>query len=263
MRTVTTTNNNVRSGQSPRPANERSCSCSAPRRWVSIDVGTKNLAYCTLDVFGAGEAVVIRIRDWNVVSLMDASNKAEAVDEGEGNGEDKGRGSGKRKPKRGPLKPSLIEIGVCLKRRFDGLGMNRAGIDGVIIENQIAPIASNMKSLQCMIMQYFVMNSVEDVHFIPATAKLKHAMEASRSLVCETSDVGAGSKKPKPGYKERKKIGVDLCRRALKLLEEDEAHWSVFFEKHRKKDDLADAYIQGLAFFNVDLPLPKNNILAV
>ena len=246
MRTATTSSNRVRTGQiSPPAADERSCPCSAPRRWVSIDVGTKNLAYCTLDVFGANEAVVIR--DWNVVSLMDASHTAEAADEGE------------RKPKRGPSKPSLIEIGVCLKRRFDGLGMNRAGIDGVIIENQIAPIASNMKSLQCMIMQYFVMNSVENVHFIPATAKLKHAIEASRSVLGETND--ASSKKTRPGYKERKKIGVDLCRRALKLLEKDEGHWSVFFEKHRKKDDLADAYIQALAFFNVNLA--QNNILTV
>lgn len=225
------------------------CSDSAPRRWISIDVGTKNLAYCVLDVFGAGEAALIR--DWSVVSVSDTSSNAT---------NELGASAGdKRKVKKN--KPSLIEVGVCLKRRFDALGMNCAGFDGVIIENQIAPIASNMKSLQCMIMQYFVMSSVENVHFVPATAKLKHAVKMKVSpepgpATCD-ADGGGGDgekkKKAKPGYKERKKIGIDLCRRALQLLEKDEVHWSVFFEKHRKKDDLADAYIQALAFFNVDL----------
>ena len=224
-------------------------------RWVSIDVGTKNLAYCIVDVSNNdNEGNITRkvnIRRWNVVSIMDIDASKILVDQRKSLQNNKKE---KKEKKAKGHKPSLIEIGICLKKRFDQLGMNRAGIDGVIIENQIAPIASNMKSLQCMIMQYFVMNSVENVHFISATAKLKHAI-SRRTQGTQGADGGGGKKAVKPGYKERKNIGIDLCRRMLNILEGDEkqgVQWGVFFEKHRKKDDLADAYIQSLAFFNID-----------
>tara|TARA_B110000483_G_scaffold15544_1_gene17467 strand:- start:447 stop:863 length:417 start_codon:yes stop_codon:yes gene_type:complete len=133
----------------------------------------------------------------------------------------------------------LVEVGVQLKKWFDHLRMHeRDRVRGVVIENQIAPIASNMKSIQCMIAQYFITNGIPDVHFVSASCKLKAFVKDNRRL----------------SYKERKAFGVACCR---DLLQKDSpqpgcarSDWLAYLDAHKKKDDLADAYMQGVAFFS-------------
>jgi hypothetical protein len=128
----------------------------------------------------------------------------------------------------------LITIGRNMHRRFDALPHLASGIDVVIIENQLSTLATRMKTLQGMITQYFIMRGVPDIRFISATNKLKLFSEEG----------GSGD------YAARKKRSIEITRALIPLLNVNEqAHaplMSMKFEKHKKKDDLADCFLQGM-----------------
>lgn len=124
---------------------------------------------------------------------------------------------------------SLIEIGINLKNELDTL-FKDIKIDTIIIENQISPIANRMKTLQGMIAQYFIMNNVTDIHFISAANKLKEF------IVCKQTT-----------YSERKKKGIDICEEILINSPVLSDNLNTFITS-KKKDDLADCFLQGLWF---------------
>ncbi len=127
-------------------------------------------------------------------------------------------------------KTDLITIGKNIKIKFNEI-FEGEEIDVVIIENQISPIANRMKTIQGMIAQYFIMKKTsQQIEFISAANKLK-----SHEI----------SNKDKTKYSERKKMGIQKC---LELLnnEGNLMIWSDYFNKHSKKDDLADSFLQGL-----------------
>jgi hypothetical protein len=126
----------------------------------------------------------------------------------------------------------LFNIGINIKLKFNKLFENEEKIDYVIIENQISPIATRMKTIQGMIVQYFVMSilNVDNIEFISAANKLKE---------CDIKD--------KTKYSDRKKIGITKC---LEIITNDfrfNEHVN-YFNTHKKKDDLADSFLQGLWF---------------
>jgi hypothetical protein len=128
----------------------------------------------------------------------------------------------------------LFNIGLNIKTKFNKLFENEGKIDYVIIENQIGPLAIRMKTIQGMIVQYFVMSSlnVEHIEFISASNKLKD---------CDVKD--------KSKYSDRKKLGIAKC---LELITTDfrfSEHVD-YFNKHKKKDDLSDSFLQGIWFIN-------------
>jgi len=128
----------------------------------------------------------------------------------------------------------LFNIGINIKKKLDTIFEEENQIDFVIIENQIGPLAIRMKTIQGMLLQYFIMSNlkVEHIEFISASNKLKD---------CNIKD--------KDKYSNRKKIGVEKC---LEILTNDfrfNEHTN-YFLSHNKKDDLADAFLQGLWFIN-------------
>jgi hypothetical protein len=128
----------------------------------------------------------------------------------------------------------LFNIGINLKNKFNNFFYNEGKIDYVIIENQIGPLAIRMKTLQGMIVQYFVMSNlnVDYIEFISASNKLKD---------CDIKD--------KEKYSDRKKIGISKC---LEILTNDfRFNDNInYFNNHKKKDDLSDSFLQGLWFIN-------------
>lgn len=127
----------------------------------------------------------------------------------------------------------LITIGRNMHRRFDALPHLASGIDVVIIENQLSMLATRMKTLQGMITQYFIMRGVPDIRFISAINKLKMF----------PNEPGQGQGQGQEGedcYANRKKRSIEITRSLLT------AHHRALFEKHKKKDDLADCLLQGL-----------------
>jgi hypothetical protein len=121
----------------------------------------------------------------------------------------------------------LITIGRNMHQRFDALPHLASGIDVVIIENQLSTLATRMKTLQGMITQYFIMRGVPDIRFISATNKLK---------LFDTKKDGEET-----GYADRKKRGIEITRSLI-----GGSSHSASFEKHKKKDDLADCFLQGV-----------------
>ena len=116
-------------------------------------------------------------------------------------------------------------------------------IDMMIIENQISTIATRMKTLQGMITQYFIMKNVPQIEFISASCKLKLFAD---SMLDVSKYVDATT------YGDRKKAGITICRALGEMTppapqaSTNYATWMPMFEKHKKKDDLADCFLQCL-----------------
>ena len=129
---------------------------------------------------------------------------------------------------------NLFNIGLNIKTKFDKLFENEGQIDYVIIENQISPIATRMKTIQGMIVQYFIMSKlkVEYIEFISASNKLKD---------CDLKD--------KTKYSDRKKLGITKCLEIITTDFRFNEHVD-YFNGHKKKDDLSDSFLQGIWFIN-------------
>jgi hypothetical protein len=131
----------------------------------------------------------------------------------------------------------LITYGRNLMKHLDILLSSIDGpIDMMIVENQISTLASRMKTLQGMITQYFIMKDVPQIEFISASCKLKLFTDSALDI---SSFVDAST------YSDRKKSGISICR-SLGASGAPYATWMPMFEKHKKKDDLADCFLQGL-----------------
>ena len=130
---------------------------------------------------------------------------------------------------------NLFSIGLNIKTHFNKLFQNEGKIDYVIIENQISPIATRMKTIQGMLVQYFVMSGlqVDHIEFISAANKLKD---------CDAKD--------KAKYSDRKKLGIAKCLETITNDFRFNEHVD-YFNKHKKKDDLADSFLQGIYYINL------------
>jgi len=126
----------------------------------------------------------------------------------------------------------LVTIGISLKKEFDKI-ITLVNIDQVIIENQIGPIANRMKMIQGMIAQYFIMSGIPAVTCVSSMNKLKAFTESDTK-----------GDKNKSEYKDRKKLGIDITKGIIA----DMKDWIPFFLQHKKKDDLADSFLQGIWF---------------
>ena len=151
---------------------------------------------------------------------------------------------------------TLVQMGVQLVKEFDrvlGVGGNAITfLDKIIIENQISPIANRMKTLQGMIAQYFIMRDNPQIAFISSANKLKLFTKKQVQTDVQTDvqtqvqthvQTDVSTSLNKTTYSERKKAGVLIVK---ELLVKDNTEWLPIFLAHKKKDDLADAFLQGI-----------------
>ena len=128
---------------------------------------------------------------------------------------------------------SIIDIGVSIKEKLDKLECSLfLNIDVILIENQISPIANRMNCIQGMLTQYFIMKNITHIQFISASNKLKMFM---------------GNKKTT--YAERKKLSIEATKNILIDMQCDNNEKDKIidiFNKHKKKDDLADCFLQAI-----------------
>ena len=131
-------------------------------------------------------------------------------------------------------KLDIVTIGRNIQYKLDLLFDNSFDDIGIVlIENQISPIANRMKTIQGMLSQYFLMkNETLQIEFVSSINKLKE-----EALINTT-------------YSERKKAGIVKC---LGIISEDFANRVGFFNCHKKKDDLADCFLQGMWYIRANI----------
>ena len=122
---------------------------------------------------------------------------------------------------------NLVTYGRNLKDNFNTI-LGDTPIDCLIIENQIGPLALRMKTLQGMIMQHFIERNCPIIEEISPLNKLKEYIQGKKT-----------------NYNERKKLSIAITKQQNHEIVEL-AEWEKHFYQHKKKDDLADALLQGL-----------------
>lgn len=137
----------------------------------------------------------------------------------------------------------LVVIGRSMKNMLDCID-SLPRVTHVIIENQISPIANRMKTIQGMLAQYFIMrNDHCNIEFISSANKLKQFPDVKNNQPKKNTQTGASIQNPH--YKEHKKDSIYYCSRIIEL----NFHSWLHSLQTDKKDDLADAFLQGLWYF--------------
>jgi hypothetical protein len=128
----------------------------------------------------------------------------------------------------------LISLGHNMKNLLNQIP-NIHDIDHIIIENQISPIANRMKTIQGMLAQYFIMTTPNaNIVFVSSANKLKQFQKSQTISNNATSS----------DYKQHKLDGVYFTKTILQN-NHFLTKWENILET-KKKDDLADCFLQGI-----------------
>jgi len=190
---------------------------------LSFDIGIKNLGYCILykDLTINNEKNLI-IHKWGIINILEDNEKCKDI--------------------------SLDEIGTRMYKRLQDEFLEE-NITEVLLENQ--PVLKNpvMKSIQILIMGFFKYESVilgreiKLIKLINASNKLKLGKKLIQFN--ESEDI----LKIKSKYNRNKKLAILYTNYFLeKELYSDYNKYNTLFNEHKKKDDLSDAFLQGLYY---------------
>jgi hypothetical protein len=220
-------------------------------RVLSFDVGIKNLAFCLLNQNDK------LIEDWGILNicvdpLCDHCMKDSQCDKSAMyqcdnfkvcTAHQKLKKYEDHKWKKIPkCKNAVFETGKKMVQTLDEK-TDFLGVDVVIIENQPALKNPTMKTIQMMLYSYFLIKGVmvqerdmSSIEMINARNKLK--AYKGPEIPCDIKDK----------YKRTKYLGVEYCRKMIHENEKIDPKWLSLFDSSKKKDDLSDAYLQGMYY---------------
>jgi hypothetical protein len=152
---------------------------------------------------------------------------------------------------------SLVHIGVELRNALREVMKTLliSSDDIILIENQISPIASKMKSIQGMLTQFFIDHENTNVVYMSSSLKLKLNFTDSIIEKETNKDEENNSENTNANtYSSRKQSGIDKVEDLfsknllfhLYSSEKNYQKWKDVFYQHKKKDDLADCLLQGI-----------------
>jgi hypothetical protein len=128
--------------------------------------------------------------------------------------------------------------------------VNLLSANYVVIENQPSFKNPRMKSIATTIYDYYLIrgiidkektkSSINQVKFMSPSNKLKIVSDGDNKQL-----VKAKSTTDTAAYKLTKSLGIKYCLELINHLPESIAH----FKSHKKKDDLADSFLQGAYFY--------------
>ena len=214
-------------------------------KYLSFDVGIKNLAFCSLDDNK-------KILDWGIINLdknpicqcglQKECCKSSTFIVVSDNGETKySCTTHTKKYKKKKKMNNDRDIFNLSKIMINELNSKEDFLNHEIIciENQPALKNPVMKTVQMILYSYFMIEGatkdkpVSEVHMINARNKLK--VYKGPEVECKFTDK----------YKKNKYLSVEYTKNMI--LEEEKKFIDLFLES-KKKDDLADAYLQGIYF---------------
>jgi hypothetical protein len=168
---------------------------------------------------------------------------------------------------------NMISVGRNMKKRLNDI-QSMLGVDVVLIENQISPIAKRMKDVQVLLTQYFIMKSDETVIiYVSSSNKLKlfsqfvpeNSVVADTSVEPQSSSSSSSSSslenkntKEKVDPAERTKNQIYNMHKKDAVIHTKNiickngslAKWTNQLESSKKKDDYADCFLQGLWYLH-------------
>lgn len=209
---------------------------------LSYDVGINNLAYCLIDTNKNGpngETICNKILEWDIININDQVdilndfNYEEKLEECV-----KSKTTIPKKLKK--KKPDIETIALGLYHYLNSHN-ELSNVDLVLIENQPCMKNPTMKSIQMIIFSYYILKKSNNVNvnvkFISAQNKLKNYKE---------EDYGLDMSNIKSKYTKRKKLSIAVCGEMIK----DDINMTELYKLSKKKDDLADSYLQAIYYIN-------------
>ena len=214
-------------------------------KYLSFDVGIKNLAYCSLNDKK-------EILDWGIINLdknpicqcglqKECCKSSSYIVTCENGDKKYSCTTHTKKYKKKKKMNNDRDIFNLSKIMINELNSKEDFLNHEIIciENQPALKNPVMKTVQMILYSYFMIEGatkdtpVNEVHMINARNKLK--VYKGPEIKCDI----------KEKYKKNKYLSVEYTK--LMILEED-PKFIELFTTCKKKDDLADAYLQGIYF---------------
>ena len=252
--------------------------------YIGWDIGIKNLAYCIIEYKNGKQT----IREFDIINLIEdlapVTNKCSLTHKNGNkcsskalykldnldnityycnkhyNSDIKNKTIKEKKKfkkiKEKKLNANKISLETLGKKLFEKLENNKLFLECnyIIIENQ--PVLKNpkMKSIQIMLYSYFLIKNknIEAIQLVNASNKLK----VFKGKLDESTDIKL--KKINDKYKRNKLTAIAHCDKMIEELEELEeldisnnsGFFLDYFRKHKKQDDLADAYLMCRYFIN-------------
>jgi hypothetical protein len=127
--------------------------------------------------------------------------------------------------------------------------LNLLDVDYVVIENQPSLKNPKMKGIADNLYTYFLIRgkidkkTIKNVSFFSPSNKLKTNID--EHLNKTTTDITLSNTiNNTEKYKMTKQLGIKYCMKLLK----DNNNWIDFFNSNKKKDDLADSFLQGVNY---------------
>ena len=213
--------------------------------YLSFDVGIKNLAYCIL----TPEKEII---DWNIINLnknpicqVTLQKKCQKqatykILNGEMEYCCTAHKKKFKKVKKINANYDIFQLSKTCLSELDNI--DTSSVKCVLIENQPALKNPTMKSIQMIIYTFFMLqgvlndkSSIQDVSMVNARNKLK--VYKGPHVICPYND----DKKNK--YKKNKFLSIKYTKN---MIEDEKDNFKELFNHSKKKDDLADAYLQGI-----------------
>ena len=242
---------------------------------LSFDVGVKNLAYCLLEIDTITKEY--KINNWNIINLSDeviipkCNFKVINVKAGteklcgktasftygleggclckvhkkkvEKNAPIANHQIKEIKKKKAKKKP-LIDLNKAMIQKLDEIP-GILDIQEVVIENQPSLKNPHMKSIQMMIFSYFIMRGIADIKddedkikdVVMLSARNKLKIYKGPEIECDITDK----------YRRNKYLAIQYC---AKMIEGQEQQFLDQYSASKKKDDLADSFLQGVFYLD-------------
>jgi hypothetical protein len=194
---------------------------------LSFDIGIKNLSYCLVksELNNKNNLNNIEIIDWDIINILKDNEKVKSI--------------------------NIDELSKRLYMKLNEVFKDKE-FDIVLLENQ--PVLKNpvMKSVQMLIYGFFLyqktnlIKNIKLIKLINASNKLKTGLLLNNEFKELKKIIDNKDYNTKIKYSINKKKAVDYTLLYLDYMKLN--NYKEFFNLHKKKDDLADSFLQSIYY---------------